>query len=130
MNDLIDRQAAIKGKMNLLVRCDDDKLRFKDVVPVEYLQNMPSAEPDLDEWCTDCSEYDHEKHCCPRFNRVIKSALNDAEPKMSRIEQELHGKTPEEQYSFLYWLMFRSAVGYSNSSITITEWLRGEDDVD
>ena len=31
-----------------------------------------------DEWCTDCKEYDNEKHCCPRFNHVIREALKDA----------------------------------------------------
>ena len=30
------------------------------------------------EWCTDCKEYDHEKHCCPRFNKVIRHTLNDS----------------------------------------------------
>lgn len=34
--------------------------------------------PVMDEWCTDCREYDREKHCCPRFNRVIRSALDVA----------------------------------------------------
>lgn len=29
------------------------------------------------EWCTDCKEYDHEKHCCPRWNKVIRTTLND-----------------------------------------------------
>lgn len=28
-----------------------------------------------DEWCDDCKEYDTEKKCCPRFNRVIRGAL-------------------------------------------------------
>ena len=28
-----------------------------------------------DEWCTDCKEYDTEKKCCPRFNRVIRGAM-------------------------------------------------------
>lgn len=31
------------------------------------------------EWCTDCKEYDQEKHCCPRFNQVIKSTLDEME---------------------------------------------------
>lgn len=30
-----------------------------------------------EEWCTDCKEYDNEKHCCPRFNKVIRTTLND-----------------------------------------------------
>ena len=28
-----------------------------------------------DEWCTGCKEYDTEKKCCPRFNRVIRGAM-------------------------------------------------------
>ncbi len=31
----------------------------------------------LDEWCYDCKEYDKERHCCPRFNRVIRTTLDD-----------------------------------------------------
>ena len=39
---------------------------------IEALSDRPT-----DEWCTDCKEYDHEKHCCPRFNRVIRTTLNE-----------------------------------------------------
>ena len=31
----------------------------------------------FDEWCTDCKEYDHNRHCCPRFNKVIRGALDE-----------------------------------------------------
>ena len=34
-----------------------------------------NAEPDTYEWCTDCKEYDHNRHCCPRWNRVIRQTL-------------------------------------------------------
>ena len=30
-----------------------------------------------DEWCYECKEYDTEKKCCPRFNRVIRGTMND-----------------------------------------------------
>lgn len=30
------------------------------------------------EWCTDCKEYDHERHCCPRWTKVIRNTLNDS----------------------------------------------------
>ena len=41
-----------------------------------------------DEWCTDCKEYDTEKKCCPRFNRVIRGALKrePSEDLISRAE--------------------------------------------
>ena len=40
-----------------------------------------SAQPerDLDEWCSDCKEYDSDRHCCPRWNRVIRETLKDAQ---------------------------------------------------
>lgn len=54
-----------------------------EVVSVDGLETlidqMPSAEPEcnLDEWCHDCKEYDKEKNRCPRFNRVIRTALSE-----------------------------------------------------
>jgi hypothetical protein len=29
------------------------------------------------EWCHDCKEYDHDKHCCPRFNNVIRKTVEE-----------------------------------------------------
>lgn len=48
---------------------------------IEALAQLPSAQPELhyDEWCTDCKEYDQTKHCCPRFNKVIKNTLKDVQ---------------------------------------------------
>lgn len=42
---------------------------------------MPSAQPEereLHESCTDCPLYDHERHSCPRFNKVIPETLREA----------------------------------------------------
>lgn len=52
--------------------------------------------------------------------------LPSAEPEISRIEQELHGKTPEEQYEFLYWLLLKFGLAYTDSRLAVIEWLRGE----
>ena len=30
-----------------------------------------------DEWCHDCKEYDHDKHCCPRYNKVIRNTVEE-----------------------------------------------------
>ena len=37
------------------------------------------AEPEqhYDEWCTDCKEYDRVQHCCPRWNHVIRQAVDE-----------------------------------------------------
>ena len=44
---------------------------------LEAIDAQPTVEPQLDEWCDDCAEYDKERHCCPRFNRVIRTTLDD-----------------------------------------------------
>lgn len=54
--------------------------------------------------------------------------LPSAESEISRIEQELHGKTPEEQYEFLYWLLFKNALTYTDSRLAVIEWLKGKRD--
>ena len=42
---------------------------------IEALEQEPYYNPD--EWCHDCSEYDHKKHCCPRHNKVIRNAVKE-----------------------------------------------------
>lgn len=70
MSDLIDRQAAIDAIGRDLM----GGLNYARI-----LKDLPTAEPhNFDEWCEDCKEYDHEKHCCPRFNRVIRTAMEEA----------------------------------------------------
>ena len=72
-DDLISRQAAIDA----VERNACNTQRIYDAI-----KDIPSAQPDLDEWCTDCKEYDVEKHHCPRLNRVIREALKDAKPEL------------------------------------------------
>jgi predicted amidophosphoribosyltransferase len=35
------------------------------------------------EWCKTCSEYNQDKHCCPRYNKVIRNAVE--EMKQSKV---------------------------------------------
>lgn len=32
-------------------------------------------EPQSFKWCTDCKEYDQEKHCCHRYSKVIRDTV-------------------------------------------------------
>ena len=41
------------------------------------IKQLPSAEEESFEWCTDCKEYDQEKHCCHRFTKVIRQAFEE-----------------------------------------------------
>ena len=38
------------------------------------LRNMPSAQQD----CTECPEYDHEAHSCPKYCETIRKTLKEA----------------------------------------------------
>lgn len=79
--DLISRQAAIDAVMKYCLQYD-----LRDLLA--ELEVMPSAQPEshYDEWCHDCKEYDHERHCCPRWNKVIREALKDAQPEVIRCK--------------------------------------------
>ena len=83
-NDCISRQAAINALVKA-IREDpyydsNEAINGLGVCDVRVILNdLPPAQPEyrLDEWCTDCKEYDTEKHCCPRFNQVIRTTLNE-----------------------------------------------------
>jgi hypothetical protein len=76
MDDLISRQDAIRIASGY---CHPANI-------AKELSKLPAAQPDADEWCTDCKEYDHERHCCPRWSRVIRETLKDAQPEIIRCK--------------------------------------------
>lgn len=106
-NDCISRQAAIDAMINSRSNADvtlvpgsytngwrdGRKLLLDELLQVVF--ELPSAqpEPNYDEWCTDCKEYDQEQHCCPRWNRVIRQTLKDAQPEQPSYVAEI-----EEEY--------------------------------
>ena len=51
-------------------------------------------EPQTFKWCTDCREYDQEKHCCHRWSRVIKDTVE--EMKQEYIERDVLDKIRAE----------------------------------
>lgn len=96
MDDLISRQAAIDvlslGKEILsrvlddmdVVGADREKYSWGLGLIESYINDikeLPPAQPpyNLDEWCHDCKEYDQERHCCPRWNRVIRKTVDELE---------------------------------------------------
>lgn len=107
MSDTISRQAAIDAVCMEWcgVKHQDCKHPF-DVEKDDYywcdgcetalrtLPDLPSAEPEsrrkwymkgyrdaqdaaLHESCTDCPLYDHDRHRCPRFNKVIPTTIQE-----------------------------------------------------
>lgn len=79
MGDLISRQAMLDMANGWTYNfCDPED----EWAAMKEIRELPSAEPEcnLDEWCHDCKEYDKEKNRCPRWNRVIRTALEEAQP--------------------------------------------------
>lgn len=65
-----------------------------------------------DEHCTDCKEYDHNKHCCPRFNKIIRTTLNNA---MVNMLKDLHEKILQEHEDYVFREDVDTAYGLSTA---------------
>ena len=64
---------------------------------------------------------------CSDFEMEIMM-LPSEQSKTSRIENALHGKSAEEQYDFLRWLMQDYGMQFTDTRVAVIEWLRGEKD--
>lgn len=75
--DCVSRQAVLDKKE--LVELEDGQ-SFYCISP-EDVETLPSvtSKPkyNTSEWCKTCSEYDQDKHCCPRYNGVIRKAVEE-----------------------------------------------------
>lgn len=45
-------------------------------IAVKALEKQIQSEESF-EWCTDCKEYDQEKHCCHRFSKIINQTVEE-----------------------------------------------------
>lgn len=103
MGRLIDEDAVIKAILQL------DGLIYTIPDYIDAVHSVPTAEPEsrrewymkgyrdaqnaaMHESCTDCPLYDHDRHNCPRFNKVIPTAIRDAQPRWIPCTERL----PEE----------------------------------
>ena len=76
MSDPIERQDAIDAVQKY--KCEHGYDYADCACDIEKdLKALPSAQPETDGFCTDCKEYDQERHFCPRFDRVIKTTIDE-----------------------------------------------------
>lgn len=107
--DSIDRMLLVKESAKTLMHSVGDSVSAKAFRNAgRFIQNaidgetpefekIPSAHPGCDEWCTDCKEYDQQKHSCPRWNRVIRQTVEDVRkeiPETTRILAEVLTGSP------------------------------------
>ena len=125
MSDLISRQAAIDAIERLqmpIMRSQDNAEQFKFTGMAEAREaiiGLPSAQPALDEWCTDCKEYDQERHCCPRWNRVIRTALDDARKELSPAQPEIIRCNEYERAEVARWVNAEKPISITWSDKTV-----------
>lgn len=93
-SDLISREELKEHKFPIPL-IGDYQQGWNDAIDA-IIDNAPTVEQPTDEWCTDCKEYDHEKNCCPRFNKVIRETLKDAQPTGEWIPVKYRPMTDEE----------------------------------
>lgn len=73
MSRLVDADRLVKI-------IEQAQIESRKVSVLSLINDAPTVEQPIDEWCTSCKEYDKEKNCCPRFNKVIRETLKDAQP--------------------------------------------------
>lgn len=133
MDDLISRKQTIKAleEWEKIYTWDDwcrmhndEKEEYNIIAPSDVLKKLPPALPSGAVITTDMLDY---CSSVEKLQEKINEIINSPDLKISRIEQVLHGKTPEEQYEFLYWLLFKFALAYTDSRLAIIDWLKGDD---
>ena len=104
MDDLISRQAAIDaldGEVTVTGRANAEAVLGYANLVADRIKRLPPVHPDCDEWCTDCKEYDQQKHSCPRWNRVIRQTVEELEkeqPEIIRCRDCKHWKDSDGVY--------------------------------
>ena len=83
MSEHIDKQKAIDALADYIHNVDKvystGKLSADDCrnAAQSVLDDLPSAEEESFEWCDTCKEYDQEKHCCPRWSKIINQTVEE-----------------------------------------------------
>jgi hypothetical protein len=96
---LTARKSEGVRKRTILEIIENYKLRMPPTVYYDLLADVREVEeeqepikaleqkPQTFKWCTDCREYDQEKHCCHRWSKVIRDTVE--EMKQEYIEREV-----------------------------------------
>lgn len=91
------------------------------------MSDLISRQRELDEWCTDCREYDNERHCCPRFNRVIRETAEEvrqnAEPRWIPCSERLP-EHPENDDYYLVTIQCEHYAGWDDYVTGFAEWTK------
>ena len=90
---LIDADALIAQMEADAEQMEEPIAKMFTYAAISDVKHAPTVKPErnYDEWCLDCKEYDHDRHCCPRFNRVIGSVMDEIKTDR-KLEKIMKGK--------------------------------------
>ena len=62
---------------------------------IGLLPSVTPQEPQTFKWCTDCREYDQEKHCCHRWSKVIRDTVEEMKQEsiLDKIRAEIRANS-------------------------------------
>lgn len=81
--DCIDRAEVLKLMQDNWHTHNGDWAMQESMDDIRALPSVTPQEQQTFKWCTDCKEYDQEKHCCHRWSKVIRDTVEEMkqEPK-------------------------------------------------
>ena len=101
--------------MKLLIELDEEYVKAIDKIKflvggrterklqleiIKAIKNGKALEQESQsfKWCTDCKEYDQEKHCCHRYSKVIRDTVDEIgqEPKTGHWIDIMVGDMPAQ----------------------------------
>jgi hypothetical protein len=68
---------GIEEDLNKLYERRMSDCPLAEVLLINDIKKLPSAEEESFEWCTDCKEYDQEAHCCHRWSKMIRKTVDE-----------------------------------------------------
>jgi hypothetical protein len=90
------------------------------------LEQEPCYNPD--EWCRDRSEYDQNKHCCPRFNNVIRKTVEEIKRAKVGHWIPVSERLPDKNGRYLVtvkqgYITFGAWVDVAENWAQVTAWM-------
>lgn len=115
---------VIKGRLaGSLSEAEKDAMEHAIAVLDDKGDKGDKGDKKCGEWCVGCKEYDSEKHCCPRFNRVILETVQEMKDNAWTLVSE---SLPEEGRNVLLTEDVHMANGTRYHDVCMAFW-DGED---
>ena len=92
------------------------------------IKDMLEMDYSMDEWCSSCKEYDSEKHCCPRFNKVIRATVQEMEkphwiPVTERLPEEYGWHTVTTDDGGVTYRWYSTVHGWETHKDNVIAWM-------